>query len=59
MLLDKSDDDDEFSGGDDDVFASAEDYEEKIESDFTKNVPVDPEYFSSAEKKQKKRRKSK
>ena len=59
MLLDESDDDDEFSGGDDDVFASAEDYEEKIESDFTKNVPVDPEYFSSAEKKQKKRRKSK
>jgi len=58
MLLDDEDDKDEF-GGDDDVFASAEDYEEKIESDFEKNAPVDPTFFSSSEKKQKKRRKSK
>merc|ERR1712097_151525 len=53
---DDDDDDDEF-GDDDDLFASAEDYEEKIESDFEKNAPVNPEFFSSSEKKQKKRRK--
>ena len=59
MLLDDDDDDDDDEfGDDDDVFASAEDYEEKIESDFEKNAPVNPEFFSSSEKKQKKRRKS-